>query len=293
MVTTGLPTLPRGCSLPARVGSQSAPQRLSLRIVTLTLGDSGMFAQAAGFLSAAPLQIAFMKSVGLRPPSYFFPAMKIVGLPLGPLLLRALERREEQVLPFLAFGAGGDLVGWSAELRGARRAVRGDLLAVLVLAEDEVERLLRRVLLGADLEEIAFDLVRPVHRARLAPLGLADVLDVQVEVGAELRDDVLEGALRLHAVWALGHDVQVDVHGVRAHVLRDGAGRVGGDALRGVRVLGVEAPHQGAARHEADQEPDDRDAGVDAALGGPARGARFVVGCGVRRHWYFLRGREG
>ncbi len=51
----------------------------------MTFGDSGMSAQPAGFFAAAPLQIAFMKSVGLRPPSYFVPAMKMVGLPLAPL----------------------------------------------------------------------------------------------------------------------------------------------------------------------------------------------------------------
>src|SRR5580693_8251985 len=82
-----------------RDGSQSAPQRLSLRIVTLTLGDSGMLAHAAGFLPLAPFQIALTKSVGFRPPSYFLPATKIVGLPLAPLSCERLNDARSRSFP--------------------------------------------------------------------------------------------------------------------------------------------------------------------------------------------------
>src|ERR1700722_13234927 len=82
-----------------RDGSQSAPPRLSLRIVTFTLGDSGMLAQDAGLLSPAPLQIALTKSFGLRPPSYFLPAMKIVGLAPAPLSCERLNDARRRSLP--------------------------------------------------------------------------------------------------------------------------------------------------------------------------------------------------
>jgi hypothetical protein len=83
----------------ARFASQSAPQRLSLRIVTLTFGASGMSAHAAGFLPEAPLQMAFMKSVGFLPPSYLFPATKIVGLPLAPFSCERLKDARRSSFP--------------------------------------------------------------------------------------------------------------------------------------------------------------------------------------------------
>src|SRR5580698_3387524 len=99
---TGESTLDR--MLPsARLGSQSAPQRVSARIVTLTFGDSGMSAQAAGFLPVAPLQIAFMKSFGLRPPSYLLPATKMVGLPVAPLSCDRLNEARSRSFPSLSW----------------------------------------------------------------------------------------------------------------------------------------------------------------------------------------------
>src|SRR5580704_4987160 len=81
-----------------RFASQSGPQRVSLRIVTLTLGASGMSAQPAGFL-LAPLQIAFIRSVGLRPPSYLLPATKMVGLPLAPFSVERLNDARSRSFP--------------------------------------------------------------------------------------------------------------------------------------------------------------------------------------------------
>src|SRR5580692_8547072 len=67
--------------------------------VTLTLGDSGMSAQAAGFLPVAALQMAFMKSVGLRPPSYLLPPTKMVGLPRAPLSSERLKEAASSSVP--------------------------------------------------------------------------------------------------------------------------------------------------------------------------------------------------
>src|ERR1700722_13389745 len=67
--------------------------------VTLTLGDSGMSAQPAGFFPVAALQTAFIRSVGLRPPSYLVPPMKMVGLPRAPFSVERLKEAARRSLP--------------------------------------------------------------------------------------------------------------------------------------------------------------------------------------------------
>ena len=186
----------------------------------MTFGDSGMSAQAAGFLPLAPLQIAFMKSVGLRPPSYLLPAMKMVGLPLAPLSCERLNDARSRSFPSWP-SAQAVILSAGAPTFVAQAAP----FVATSLLFSFWQRMKSNAFAGA------YFLAQTWKRSPLTSFGpcielgspalvLADVLDVQVDVGAELRDDVLERRLRLHAVRALGHDVEIDVHRVRAHVLR-------------------------------------------------------------------------
>ena len=188
-------------------------QRASEKNTALTATGVGMFWQSAGFLPSNELQIARRKSLGLRPPLYGLPFRKIVGEPVAPRFCSLVERRGEELLA-LAVHARLHRAGVDAGALAARLPVGVDVRRIVVLALDHLHVLVGRDLARAQLRDVARDLARPVHRAQLVALLLADERDVEVDVAAELGEDGCDRLLDLHAVRALRHDEELELRGL-------------------------------------------------------------------------------
>src|SRR5690606_33004120 len=101
-----------------------------------------------------------------------------------------------------------------ASCRSALLPVGVDRPHVLVLAGREVEELLRRDLKRAQLGDVAGDLRGPVHGGEGAWGAATDVVDLDVDPGAELLLYFGDRVDDLGAVGALGHDKQLELGSV-------------------------------------------------------------------------------
>ena len=249
---TGLPTAPR--TVPSRRdGSQSAPQRLSLRIVTLTLGDSGMSAQRGGLLAARAVADRLHEVGRLASPFVLLAGDEDGRAPAGPLVLRALERREEQVLPFLAFGAGGDLVG--RERRPWWRTPRRSSATSLLFSF--WQRMKSNAFAGAYFcaqtwKRSPFTSFGPCIELGSPPWLWPMYSTCRSTSGPNLATTSLNAA---SACTPYGHWAMTCRSTCTAPALTcfaRGARGVGGDARRAVREPGVDAPHDAGAGHETE-----------------------------------------